>query len=549
MRQGYGGAVATHLHHRLALVVGLAILLSTPAAAQSPATSVGRGLLNAPTGLAFAPDGSIVVADTGYQRVLRVSTAGAYLGQLSREFSQPVDVAVDGAGNVYVVDKGLDEVLKLTAEGDVVWRSPVPEPDAGAVAVGPGAVYVLAGGVVRRYRPDDGAAAGQWTPPGEAPSIDLAIDGSERLYLTPPHRVNIVSPDGAPLGGFDLGSAGFAPYLTVDRPGGRIFATPDGRDVLELDPAGGRLASMGPGEWAPPGAQVAVRSLALSPDAGLLAFTGSIDGADQITVIDFAQPVAAVSGPGRPVVVGESARVDASASRVPFGSITRYEWDLDGNGTFETDTGGAATVDRRFPEAGAAGVAVRVTAPSGRTATSRTFVDVRPAPPRGRVGIAINDGARFTNSPEVTLRVVWPALANRLRVANNAGFRGLRNLPLAPEVSWTLSPSGPRARTVYIRFDDATEVYRDTIVLDRTRPTIRSARASRRRSLYVIRLSARDGVSGVSTVQVTNDRSKPGPRRRYARRLRHRSRGSRLYVRVRDRAGNLSRWKRVRVGR
>ena len=30
---------------------------------------------------------------------------------------------------------------------------------------------------------------------------------------------------------------------------------------------------------------------------------------------------------------------DASASADPDGTIAKYEWDLDGNGTYETDTG------------------------------------------------------------------------------------------------------------------------------------------------------------------------------------------------------------------
>ena len=40
--------------------------------------------------------------------------------------------------------------------------------------------------------------------------------------------------------------------------------------------------------------------------------------------------------------------IDASPSHDPDGSIARYQWDLDGNGSFERDTGSAATVTHTF---------------------------------------------------------------------------------------------------------------------------------------------------------------------------------------------------------
>ena len=43
-----------------------------------------------------------------------------------------------------------------------------------------------------------------------------------------------------------------------------------------------------------------------------------------------------------PVATGQPVTFDASGSTDPDGTIVKYEWDLDGNGTYETNTGSTA---------------------------------------------------------------------------------------------------------------------------------------------------------------------------------------------------------------
>ena len=50
-------------------------------------------------------------------------------------------------------------------------------------------------------------------------------------------------------------------------------------------------------------------------------------------------PAAALSGVHEPARTGETVTFDASGSRDADGSIAKYEWDLDGDGTYERDTG------------------------------------------------------------------------------------------------------------------------------------------------------------------------------------------------------------------
>lgn len=74
-----------------------------------------------------------------------------------------------------------------------------------------------------------------------------------------------------------------------------------------------------------------------------------------------------VVGPN-PAAEGQEVTVDAGGSTDPDGSITRYEFDLDGNGTFEHDGGANPKVQRVFPP-GTTRIAARVTDNEGASST------------------------------------------------------------------------------------------------------------------------------------------------------------------------------------
>jgi PKD repeat protein len=87
-------------------------------------------------------------------------------------------------------------------------------------------------------------------------------------------------------------------------------------------------------------------------------------------------PTASFTATPNPAQVGQTVAFDASAST---GSPTRFEWDLDGNGTFETDTGTTRTTSRAYTAAGTVTVGLRVTGGSGATATTTRTVTVQAA--------------------------------------------------------------------------------------------------------------------------------------------------------------------------
>jgi hypothetical protein len=107
---------------------------------------------------------------------------------------------------------------------------------------------------------------------------------------------------------------------------------------------------------------------------------------------------------------------------------------------------------------------------------------------------------------------------------------------------------------------DQGETFTDDIILDQTNPQVVQATiggnvgavgqvAAAARRARVLRLVATDQSSGVSDVQVTASISRPGAWLPYAARISTRIRGTGLYVRVRDRAGNLSSWRKVSAPR
>lgn len=194
-----------------------------------------------------------------------------------------------------------------------------------------------------------------------------------------------------------------------------------------------------------------------------------------------------------------------------------------------------------------------------RTPTSgtATVAPSAPTPPTGRVGISIEDGADFVRTPKVRLRLVWPAGATTALLANDGGFTDAVSVPLAERVDWTLRSTGPvrLPKTVYVRFSgggvNETQTFSDDVILDETAPKLLSASARqirdvRARSVFLLRTRAEDGLSGVARLQVQT-----GARRittlPYRTHTRFVSSATLVRVRVGDRAGNWSPWRRVRV--
>jgi PKD repeat protein len=98
-----------------------------------------------------------------------------------------------------------------------------------------------------------------------------------------------------------------------------------------------------------------------------------------LVVADTAAPTASFTATPNPAQVGANVAFNASASSDPDGTITKYEWDFDGNGSFETNGGTSATASHAYSAAGSVPVGLRVTDNDGLTATKTLFVSVQSA--------------------------------------------------------------------------------------------------------------------------------------------------------------------------
>ena len=287
----------------------------------------------------------------------------------------------------------------------------------------------------------------------------------------------------------------------------------------------------------------------------------AIDSADNRTAsgirhftVDARPPTAHVSATPNPALAGESVHFSGAASSPGGAAISTYEWDLDGDGSYERNTGADPTVATTYGAPLDVTVGLRITDAAGRSGTEEVALSITPAPLPGTPGISINDGDRFTNNRHVTLTARWPKYATSMLVSNDGGFDGAEPRELRAHPKWKLASSG-RERlptTVYVRFAGGlagNETYQDDIVLDLTDPVLVSASAERAAERHFkVRVRARDGISGVRSVQLARSKRHPGRAHRFARTVSVTAAKAPLFARVIDGAGNLSGWERLARG-
>jgi PKD repeat protein len=178
---------------------------------------------------------------------------------------------------------------------------------------------------------------------------------------------------------------------------------------------------------------------------------GKTDSAGQSVTIVNAPPSAALSASPSSPSAGDSVTFSAAGSSDPDGTIVDYKWDLDGDGTFETDTATTSTASRVFATAGTFHVSTRVTDSDGAAATTTIAITVAPrpatnpaAPSTKGVTLSLTVGkarlrkflrsglpvvAKCSKACTVTIRLVIPAkLARRLHLKSRSIAFGSRTI-------------------------------------------------------------------------------------------------------------------------
>ncbi len=549
----------------LAAAIGsILLMLLAPAAPSFAGVETFAEGLGVTSGVAVDPADNVYVAEYQGNVVRKFNADGQLVGTLGGtgsadgQLRNPGGLATDSTGALYVTDAGNSRVQKFSSTGNFLLKFSAGGSSNCTTAGGSGSggtiavdtsddVFVNAG-CIRRFDAVGNFETG-WGP--DLPSSSgIAVDSDGRVFVADLyHRVHRFSRDGVfQLKWGDDETAWASPMLAIH--GDDVYvaqqlnATSNPR-LIERRSRDGALL----GTYRVP--QQAGDGWIATDSTGRLYVT---DTAGVVRRVDRTSPDAAIAASASPVLTGAPVSFDASGSSVPFSAVTNYRWDLDGDGSFERNTGDTPTTSTSYASRGARKARVQVTAPSGKTATAVVPVDVRLAPPPGVVGVSVNNGAQFTNSPDVTLHPVWPAFTSTATISNDGGFAGAQALPVDGALPWRLDASGPERlpKTVYLRFDQSTQTFQDDIILDQTPPVLAAASevpakqsvlARRSATTRTYQLVAEDNVSGVTQAQFAAKQSTPTPAVAYAGTLR--ATGTPRWLRVQDGAGNWSAWRAI----
>jgi sugar lactone lactonase YvrE len=116
----------------------------------------------APHGIAVAPDGALLISDTGNDRLRRVDPVSHVITTVARNIRSPYGVAVGPDGLIYVASVADDRVLRLDASGNATPFATGLESASSLAFAAPGTLYVTEGNTptarVWSVRPDGRSA-------------------------------------------------------------------------------------------------------------------------------------------------------------------------------------------------------------------------------------------------------------------------------------------------------------------------------------------------------------------------------------------------------
>ena len=176
-------------------------------------------------------------------------------------------------------------------------------------------------------------------------------------------------------------------------------------------------------------------------------------------------------------------------------------------------------------------------------------------------GVSINQASGFTNSRNVALNLSFNdgSVPFQVMISNDGGFpvsaRSIQNYK-KNTVSWKLSSSGSKiTKVVYIKYrysdnEGWSTTFSDDIVIDTIAPELISVNAVKAGNKLKFSLKAKDNRSGISKVQYSNkNNDSKAVISSYSKKLTVslKPKSGYVYIRVKDKAGNWSKWKKVKV--
>jgi PKD repeat protein len=151
------------------------------------------------------------------------------------------------------------------------------------------------------------------------------------------------------------------------------------------------------------------------------------------------RPAAVISATPNPAVMNEPVALSGALSSDDRG-ITKYEWDLDGNGSYETSTGTSPTTSTTFRALGQARIGLQVTDTDGATDQSAATITVNPVPAKDTTAPIVTISPTRVKMIDGTATFLVTCPATELRCATTLTLKGRvgalrgRNLGRASEM-------------------------------------------------------------------------------------------------------------------
>lgn len=147
----------------------------------------GPGQVNGPGDVAVSPvTGDVFFTDRGNNRVVRYASDGTYLGMWgsSSIFSNPLGIAVDSGGSVFVADAGNGTVRKFSPTGAQLQSYSMGSVPFGIGIDPDGKLWVSdQSGVIRKADPVTGVVELTFSVPGSAQTTDLDFDALNQVHI------------------------------------------------------------------------------------------------------------------------------------------------------------------------------------------------------------------------------------------------------------------------------------------------------------------------------------------------------------------------------
>lgn len=600
-----GGVGLVAIRDRIGVAVAVAGLLAAlPVRVWADQTSPWMQV----TSVASSPNGEYVYALSEYQGRVQVWLRNPESGDLTLEqsvdLSKPTDLAASADGRyLYVADQGISalKVFEISSGGTLQQVQVLQQgvggpptlnaPTAVVVSSDDRHVYLsdkaMNGGILGFERGLDGRLSYlQTVTQADVPIAD-SVPGSFTATLFDVHSLTIAPNGSALYASQGMGGA----FIELDRDPQTGQLTPQKPEPFVGSPtgAGGSFydtIAVSPDSSGVYSTQQEARGLWHSPTATGTARPERMyrNGFDGVTGMEAPDQVA-VSPAGGCIVVNQNGPgastvwfkragdgslafvASADLGQSPIGGIAfaGLEHVYMGSslgivrGEYDPLTCSVTAVHLPYPGGGDGGGSPQP--PGGSNPSPCQFTSLN--------GVSINKGDPYTDDPKITLSLNLPACVDSVLISNDGGFKKAVQKAAKKSLQWTLDDSvgGRNTKIVYIRpigtDVDTSKTFTDDVILDTRAPSLEQVSvresgtgatatltaASKKKVRYLVRSKATDKLSGVKLLQLAPVK-KPtkGTRVKYAKSVNVAIKSSnRVFVRVRDGAGNWTKWRAVKV--